>query len=111
MSKKILIIGSGIAGISSSLKLKSYGLNSMIVYKGNFIGGRISTREIKIESNINDASISKEISLYQKEDIFNYIKKTEDTFKLKQLVSENNAQNKKITDTINYLQQKHKGRV
>ena len=50
--------------------------------------------EIKIESNINDASISKEISLYQKEDIFNYIKKTEDTFKLKQLVSENNAQNK-----------------
>ena len=67
--------------------------------------------EIKIESNINDASISKEISLYQKEDIFNYIKKTEDTFKLKQLVSENNAQNKKITDTINYLQQKHKGRV
>ena len=67
--------------------------------------------EIKIESNIDDASISKEISLYQKEDIFNYIKKTEDTFKLKQLVSENNAQNKKITDTINYLQQKHKGRA
>ena len=39
--------------------------------------------EIKIESNINDASISKEISLYKKEDIFNYIKKTEDKFKLK----------------------------
>lgn len=51
MSKKILIIGSGIAGISSSLKLKSYGLNSMIVDKGDFIGGRISTREIKNEFN------------------------------------------------------------
>ena len=51
MSKKILIIGSGIAGISSSLKLKSYGFNSTIVDKGNFIGGRISAREIKIESS------------------------------------------------------------
>ena len=51
MSKKILIIGSGIAGISASLKLKSYGLNSKIVDKGDFIGGRISTREIKIGSN------------------------------------------------------------
>ncbi len=51
MSKKILIIGSGIAGISASLKLNSYGLSSTIVDKGNFIGGRMSTREIKIESN------------------------------------------------------------
>ena len=47
MSKKVIIIGSGIAGISSSLKLKSYGINSIIVDKGNFIGGRISTREVK----------------------------------------------------------------
>ena len=47
MSKKIIIIGSGIAGISSSLKLKSHGINSIIVDKGNFIGGRISTREEK----------------------------------------------------------------
>ncbi len=38
MSKKVIIIGSGIAGISSSLKLKSYGFNSTIVDKGNFIG-------------------------------------------------------------------------
>ncbi len=53
MSKKVLIIGSGIAGISASLKLNSYGLNSIIVDKGNFIGGRISTREIKIQSNSN----------------------------------------------------------
>ena len=44
MSKKILIIGSGIAGIAASLKLKSYGLSSIIVDKGDFIGGRISTR-------------------------------------------------------------------
>ncbi len=51
MSKKILIIGSGIAGISSSLKLKSYGLNSTIIDKGNFIGGRASAREIKFDSN------------------------------------------------------------
>ncbi len=51
MSKKILIIGSGIAGISSSLKLKSYGLNSLIVDKGKFIGGRLSTRETKIDTN------------------------------------------------------------
>ncbi len=51
MSKKVLIIGSGIAGISSSLKLKSYGINSLIVDKGNFIGGRISTREAKIGIN------------------------------------------------------------
>ena len=50
MSKKVIIIGSGIAGISSSLKLKSYGINSIIVDKGNFIGGRISTREVKIGS-------------------------------------------------------------
>ena len=47
MSKKVIIIGSGIAGISSSLKLKSYGINSIIIDKGNFIGGRISTREVK----------------------------------------------------------------
>ena len=50
MSKKILIIGSGIAGISSSLKLKSFGLNTMIIDKGNFIGGRVSTRETKVGS-------------------------------------------------------------
>ena len=49
MSKKILIIGSGIAGISSSLKLKSYGLEATIIDKGNFIGGRIGTREVKIK--------------------------------------------------------------
>ena len=51
MSKKILVIGSGIAGISSSLKLKSYGINSIIVDKGNFIGGRIGTREIRNSSS------------------------------------------------------------
>jgi renalase len=51
MSKKILIIGSGIAGISASLKLKTYGLESTIVDKGNFIGGRIATREQKIGKN------------------------------------------------------------
>ena len=51
MSKKVIIIGSGIAGISSSLKLKSYGINSIILDKGNFIGGRISTREVKIASS------------------------------------------------------------
>ena len=51
MSKKVIIIGSGIAGISSSLKLKSYGINSIILDKGNFIGGRISTREVKYGSS------------------------------------------------------------
>ena len=51
MSKKVLIIGSGIAGISSSLKLKSYGLPSIIVDKGNFIGGRISTRQVNNEAS------------------------------------------------------------
>ncbi len=51
MSKKVIIIGSGIAGISSSLKLKSYGINSIIVDKGNSIGGRISTREVKYASS------------------------------------------------------------
>ena len=51
MSKKVIIIGSGIAGISSSLKLKSYGINSIILDQGNFIGGRISTREVKIDSS------------------------------------------------------------
>ena len=53
MSKKILIIGSGIAGISSSLKLKSFGLESTIIDKGNFIGGRVGTREIKSKDNSN----------------------------------------------------------
>jgi predicted NAD/FAD-dependent oxidoreductase len=48
MSKKVLIIGSGIAGIAASLKLKSYGLESTIVDKGSFIGGRIGTREEKV---------------------------------------------------------------
>jgi renalase len=51
MSKKILIIGSGIAGIAASLKLKSYGFESTIVDKGNFIGGRIGTREQKLRTN------------------------------------------------------------
>ena len=53
MSKKILIIGSGIAGISSSLKLKSFGLESTIIDKGNFIGGRVGTRNIESEDNSN----------------------------------------------------------
>ena len=53
MSKKILIIGSGIAGISSSLKLKSFGFESNIIDKGNFIGGRIGTRSIKSKDNSN----------------------------------------------------------
>ena len=57
MSKKILIIGSGIAGIAASLKLKSYGLESTIVDKGNFIGGRIGTREKKILSKITEFMI------------------------------------------------------
>ena len=51
MSKKILIIGSGIAGIAASLKLKSYGFKTTIVDKGNFIGGRIGTREQKVGEN------------------------------------------------------------
>ena len=50
MSKKVIIIGSGIAGISSSLKLKSYGINSTILDKGNFLGGRLSTREVNNET-------------------------------------------------------------
>ena len=49
MSKKILIIGSGIAGIASSLKLKSYGLETTIIDKGKFIGGRVGTRDVKIQ--------------------------------------------------------------
>ena len=51
MSKKILVIGSGIAGIAASLKLKSYGLETTIIDKGNFIGGRISTHFV--DSQIN----------------------------------------------------------
>jgi len=51
MSKKILIIGSGIAGIAASLKLKSYGLSSIIVDKADFIGGRISTHINNKKSN------------------------------------------------------------
>mgnify|MGYP001356637735 FL=1 len=47
MQKSVLVIGSGIAGISASLKLKTYGVNSIIIDKGRFIGGRISSREIK----------------------------------------------------------------
>jgi len=53
MSKNILIIGSGIAGISSSLKLKSFGLESTIIDKGNFIGGRIGTRDVESADNSN----------------------------------------------------------
>ena len=53
MSKKVIIIGSGIAGISSSLKLKSYGISSIVVDKGNFIGGRISTKEVMIGSSLS----------------------------------------------------------
>ena len=51
MSKKILVIGSGIAGIAASLKLKSYGLETTIIDKGNFIGGRISTHFEKSQIN------------------------------------------------------------
>ena len=51
MSKKILVIGSGIAGIAASLKLKSCGLKTTIIDKGNFIGGRMSTHYEKSEIN------------------------------------------------------------
>ena len=53
MSKKILIIGSGIAGISSSLKLKSFGLESTIIDKGDFIGGRVGTKNIESKDDSN----------------------------------------------------------
>jgi predicted NAD/FAD-dependent oxidoreductase len=53
MQKKVLIIGSGIAGISSSLKLKTYGIDSVLVDKGRFLGGRISSREVKSIDNID----------------------------------------------------------
>lgn len=53
MQKKVLIIGSGIAGISSSLKLKTYGIDSVLVDKGRFLGGRISSREVKNIDNID----------------------------------------------------------
>ena len=51
MSKKILVIGSGIAGISASRKLKSYGLETIVVDKGDFIGGRIATHIKEKENN------------------------------------------------------------
>ena len=51
MSKKILIIGSGIAGISASIKLKSLKYNPVIVDKGNFSGGRLSTHNIRLNNN------------------------------------------------------------
>ncbi len=53
MQKKVLVIGSGIAGISASLKLKTYGVDSIIIDKGRFIGGRISSREIKDTNDTN----------------------------------------------------------
>ena len=53
MQKSVLVIGSGIAGISASLKLKTYGVNSVIIDKGRFIGGRISSREIKDTNETN----------------------------------------------------------
>ena len=53
MQKSVLVIGSGIAGISASLKLKTYGINSIIIDKGRFIGGRISSREIKETNDTN----------------------------------------------------------
>ena len=53
MQKKVLVIGSGIAGISASLKLKTYGVDSIIIDKGRFIGGRISSREIKDTNETN----------------------------------------------------------
>ena len=53
MQKKVLVIGSGIAGISASLKLKTYGIDSIIIDKGRFIGGRISSRETKDNNETN----------------------------------------------------------
>ena len=53
MQKSVLVIGSGIAGISASLKLKTYGVDSIIIDKGRFIGGRISSREIKDTNETN----------------------------------------------------------
>ena len=53
MQKKVLVVGSGIAGISASLKLKTYGVDSIIIDKGRFIGGRISSREIKDTNETN----------------------------------------------------------
>ena len=53
MPKKVLIIGSGIAGIASSLKLKTYGIDSILIDKGRFLGGRISTREVTYSNNLH----------------------------------------------------------
>ena len=45
MQKSVLVIGSGIAGISASLKLKTYGVNSVIIDKGRFIGNHPISKE------------------------------------------------------------------
>jgi predicted NAD/FAD-dependent oxidoreductase len=42
----ILIIGSGLAGLSAAKKLSSKGLNVVVIDKGRGVGGRLAARRI-----------------------------------------------------------------
>ncbi len=62
--------------------------------------------EIKNHEDINKKRQSVEISLFEKEDLFERIKKSRDINLLKKLVSENNEQKKKIDEVIKHLRER-----
>ena len=43
--KKVLIIGSGIAGIASALRLRKKGYNVIVFETNDYIGGKLTTIE------------------------------------------------------------------
>ena len=61
--------------------------------------------EIKNHEDVNQERQSVEISLFEKEDLFERIKKSRDINLLKKLFSENEEQRKKINEVIKYLKE------
>ena len=47
MSKKIIIIGSGIAGLSAALRLSRKGFEVKVLEKNSYIGGKVSEMKVK----------------------------------------------------------------
>ena len=53
MNNKVAIIGSGIAGIATSIRLKAKGFDVTVYEKNSFPGGKLSTGKV-INSLCND---------------------------------------------------------
>jgi|TARA_X000001388_G_scaffold24495_1_gene17035 hypothetical protein len=64
---------------------------------------------IKPHSEINQKRQSVEISLHEKENFFDHIKKNKDINLLKKLINKNQEENKKLSELVSFLKKEYEG--